>query len=526
MSLIIFPLPALGEEERPEHSHHLQTAQGFFPSCVCAAVLPILHLLDDHDVNADGVSVSEVANKIIWDCIVDDPILFLRHFLEKLTNKERQEELTFLLRKLMVYFRKLPAQTAHSIFNYLVGFVMFYVRSPCEGGQEAIAGAISLLWLVVPCVEGIYFKDLKQTLKKEQCDPYLLVCANVASAKKILVHGPDLSSIPSQLPIHEDTQFSQILQESLEFFNIPEDQHHCHFIVDTKTHQVHNQNSYVRDFYFFRRNFYPQLSLVKMDPEDASLALQKRVFMLKFIEVGKVLLTNAVLENASNHQVRHNHVQFLHEEFLKLPSFPRKALETEFDMYSGAWGKELFGMDCLHKFSWTKLMTTMFNNMNSTFTWSSDLSLFLNVINGTIILLFEDTSILRFCLSSLINTCRHFKHVFATSGFLYVMPTLLRVYSNNQPNSVLCNAIHFVCRQFYVLHRKPFVLQLFGSVAPLLDMTCGAGGTLDTSKVQPDNLFKMLLALEKDCPDNLGVLDLVHGEKPLKALVGRHCLLL
>ncbi|XP_076436361.1 protein unc-80 homolog isoform X3 [Babylonia areolata] len=504
-----------GEEERPEHSHHLQTAQGFFPSCICAAVLPILHLLDDYDVNTDGVSVSEVANKIIWDCIVDDPILFLRHFLEKLTNKERQEELTFLLRKLVIYFRQLPAQTAHSIFNYLVGFVMFYVRSPCEGFQEAIAGASSLLWLVVPCVEGIYFKDLKQTLKKEQCDPYLLVCANVASAKKILVHGPDLSSIPSQLPIHEDTQFSQILQESLEFFNIPEDQHHCHFIVDTKTHQVHNQNSYVRDFYFFRRNFYPQLSLVKMDPADASLALQRRVFMLKFIEIGKVLLTNAVLENANNNQ---NHVAFLHEEFLKLPSFPRKALETEFDMYGGEWGKELFGMDCLHKFAWTRLMTTMFNNMTSTFTWSSDLSLFMNVINGTLILLFEDTAILRFCLASLINICHHFKHVFATNGFLYIMPTLLRLYSNNQPNTVLCQALHFVCRQFYVLHRKPFVLQMFGSVAPLLDMTCGSGGSLDTSKVQPDNLFKLLLALEKDCPDNLGILELVHGDKPLKAL--------
>ncbi|KAK7491630.1 hypothetical protein BaRGS_00017083 [Batillaria attramentaria] len=504
-----------GEEERADHGHHLQTAQSFFPSCVCAAVLPILHLLDDHDVNTDGVAVSEVASKVIWDCIVDDPILFLRHFLEKLTNKERQEELTFLIRKLVVYFRQLPAQTAHSIFNYLVGFVMFYVRSPCEGGQEAIAGALSLLWLVVPCVEGIYFKDLKQTLKKEQCDPYLLVSANVASAKKILVHGPDLSSIPSQLPIHEDTQFYQILQESLEFFNIPEDQHHCHFIVDTKTHQVHNQNSYVRDFYFFRRNFYPQLSLVKMDPEDASLALQKRVFMLKFIEIGKVLLTNAVLENTANHQ---NHVAFLHEEFLKLPSFPRKALETEFDMHQGQLGKELFGMDCLHKYAWTKLMTTMFSSMNSTFTWSSDLSLFMNVINGTIVLLFEDTAILRFCLASLINTCRHFKHVFATNGFLYIMPTLLRVYSNNQPNTVLQQAIHFACRQFYILHRKPFVLQTFGSVAPILDMTCAASGTVDTSKVQPDALFKLLLALEKDCPDNLGVLDLVQGEKPLKAL--------
>ena len=37
--------------------------------------------------------------------------------------------------------------------------------------------------------------------------------------------------------------------------------------------------------------------------------------------------------------VLQNHVAFLHEEFLKLPSFPRKALETEFDMYNGEWGK-------------------------------------------------------------------------------------------------------------------------------------------------------------------------------------------
>lgn len=34
-----------------------------------------------------------------------------------------------------------------------------------------------------------------------------------------------------------------------------------------------------------------------------------------------------------------NHVAFLHEEFLKLPAFPRKALETEFDMYQGQLGK-------------------------------------------------------------------------------------------------------------------------------------------------------------------------------------------
>ncbi|XP_055887561.1 protein unc-80 homolog isoform X2 [Biomphalaria glabrata] len=510
-------LAAEGDEDRVEHAHHLQTAQAIFPSCICAAVLPVLHLLDDHDVNADGVSVAEVANKVIWDCIVDDPILFLRHFLEKLTVKDRQEELMFLLRKLILYFPHMPAQAAHSIFNYLIGYIMFYVRTPCEGGQDAISGALSLLWLCIPCVEGIYFKDLKQTLKKEQCDPYLLVSASVASAKKILVHGPDLSSIPSQLPIHEDTQFSQILQESLEFFNIPEDQHHSHFLVDTKTHQIHSNNAYVRDFYFFRRNFYPQLSLVHMNPEDASLALQRRVFLLKFVEVGKVLLLQAIMKNTSQHQIQ-NHVSFLHEELTKLPSFPRKALESEFDMYSGQWGKEIFGMDALHKYSWAKLIRTIFTSMSSTFTWSNDLNLFISVINGTIVLQFEDTAVLRFCLATLINASRHFKHIFATNGFLYIMPTLVRVYSNNQANPVLKKAIHFVCKQFFILHRKPFILQMFGSIAPILDMPCAIEGVKNCTKVQPNSFFNLLLALEKDCPDHLSVLDLVVGDKPLKAL--------
>ncbi|ESO92838.1 hypothetical protein LOTGIDRAFT_232936 [Lottia gigantea] len=494
-----------GDEDRAEHSHHLQMTQNFFPSSICAAVLPIIHLLDDCDVNDGGISVCEVANKVIWDSIVEDPILFFRHFLEKLTNKDKQEELLFVLRKLVLYYIKLPAQTAHALYNYLIGFVMFYARSPCEGGQEAIAGALELLHLVIPSVEGIFFKDLKQTLKKEQCDPYLLISANVANAKKILVHGPDLSSIPSQLPIHEDTQFSQILTEALEFFNIPEDQQNQYFLLDTKTNQIQNLNSYVRDFYFFRRNFYPQLSLTHMNPDTADIALQKRVFTLKFVEIGKTLFTNAVLSSTPIHQLQ-NHVSFLYEEFIKLPSFPRKALDAEFDLYHGEWGKELFSMDSLHKYAWAKLMNTMFRSMPSTFNWSNDLPLFLNVINGTVILLCEDTAVLRFCLASFINTCTHFKHIFATNGFLYIMPTLLRVYSNNQPNAVLKKAIHFVCRQFYILHRKPFMLQMFGSVAPLLDMTCGAGGLLDCNKAK------------KTCVDNLGVLNLVEGEKPLRAL--------
>ncbi|XP_021380201.1 protein unc-80 homolog isoform X3 [Mizuhopecten yessoensis] len=506
-----------GEEDRTEHTHHMQLAQTFFPSCICATALPILHLLDDQDVNADGISVAEVAEKVIWTCIVEDPILFLRHFLEKLTHKDKQEELLYLLRRMVLYFQDLPAQMAHSLYNYLTGYVMFYVRSPCSGSQEAIAGALGLIWQVIPSVDDLYFKDLKQTLKKEQCDPYIMISANVPSAKKIIIHGTDQTGIPSQLPIHEDTQFSQILQESLDFFNVPEDEYSSYFLVDTKSNQIHNLNAYVRDFYFFRRNVYPQLSLVKMNPDHAFQSLEKQAFILKFVEIGKVLFTHSVLKSTAPHQMQ-NHVSFLHEEFLKQPSFPRKALEAEFGLYHGKSGEELYGLDTLHKLSWVKLMSAIFSKMTSTFSWTNDLQLFLNVINGCMILHCEDTALLRFCLSTLINTCRHFKHIFSMNGFLYLMPTLLKIYSNNQPNPVLCQAVEYVCKQFYILHRKPFILQMFGSVTPLLDMTSEDTGLVDCRKVQPDCLFKLLLSLERDTVDSLCILELIQGEKPLRAL--------
>lgn len=51
-------------------------------------------------------------------------------------------------------------------------------------------------------------------------------------------------------------------------------------------------------------------------------------------------------------------------------------------------------------------------------------------------------------------------------------PVCLRqVYADYESNPLLRRGIEFCCRQFYILHRKPFVLQLFASVAPLLEFT-------------------------------------------------------
>ena len=118
-------------------------------------------------------------------------------------------------------------------------------RYPPIGGMEwcdLILSELIILVLVrfqvAPSVQGLYFKDLKQILRKEQCDGSILITANVPSAKKIVVHGPlepEAGGIPSQFPVQEDTQFLQILQESLDFFSIDENKQREYFLVDYRT---------------------------------------------------------------------------------------------------------------------------------------------------------------------------------------------------------------------------------------------------------------------------------------------------
>lgn len=211
-----------------------KVAQALFPSILCTSAVTIINMLNDSQVTPDGSAVYEVAYKVVWHCLVEDSALFLRHFLERLT-REKPLVIFQILRRLIRFMPRLPAQAAYTLYNYLIGFVMFYVRAPVEGSQELIANVMSVLWLVVPNVHGLFLKDLKQVLRKEQCDATLLITANVPSAKKIIVHGPDASAIPSQFPIHEDTQFSQILTDSLDFFGIDESKYNEYFLVDSKT---------------------------------------------------------------------------------------------------------------------------------------------------------------------------------------------------------------------------------------------------------------------------------------------------
>lgn len=56
-------LSALDEEHTTEHTpnHHVpQPPQAVFPACICAAVLPIVHLMEDGEVREDGVAGADL----------------------------------------------------------------------------------------------------------------------------------------------------------------------------------------------------------------------------------------------------------------------------------------------------------------------------------------------------------------------------------------------------------------------------------------------------------------------------------
>ena len=321
-------------------------------------------------------------------------------------------------------------------------------------------------------------------------------------------------AIPSQFPITEDIQFCQLQQEALNFFGIEEHKMQEYFLVDQKTRKIHNPIHFVRDFYFFKRSQYPQLSLVHKDPDVAHGELQEQCMSLKFAEIGKVMLVWGILKNVSQVVQR---VVFLHEDLVKLPSFPRKALEAELDLFeAGSIGRELQGVDVLHKFTWIRLISRMFEAMAGNFAQPEEIQLFLNVLNGSLALHAGDACILRYSMAALINATNQFKNIFNSAGYLLIMPSLVQIYSNNLSNLLVTSSIEFLVKQLYVLHRKPFLLQMFGSIANSLDT--GHGGFSDPFRIQPAGLYQLLLSLQRPSRDLLHMMELVKMVRPISSL--------
>ena len=82
---------------------------------------------------------------------------------------------------------------------------------------------------------------------------------------------------------------------------------------------------------------FPRSLLISFLQDVEINSLQAQAMKLKFVEIGKVMLVWGILKNVTQVVQR---VVFLHEDLVKLPSFPRKALEAELELFKdGQIGK-------------------------------------------------------------------------------------------------------------------------------------------------------------------------------------------
>ena len=158
----------------------------------------------------------------------------------------------------------------------------------------------------------------------------------------------------------------------------------------------------------------------------------------------------------------------------------------------------------------------MFEAMAGNFAHPEDIQLFLNVLNGSLALHAGDSVIIRYSMATIINATHQFKNIFQTNGYLLIMPSIVQIYSNNMSNYLVTSSIEFLIKQLYILHRKPFLLQMFGSIANYLENSVSTFH--DPFKIQPTALYKLILSLEVNTPDVINVLELVKMRKPLVSL--------
>lgn len=211
--------------------HHSHSVHSLFPSCLCSAVIQIIDLLDDAAVSPDGNAVYEVAyqaskatrtlrDKVETSLFLGDMVLFggrkrpvpplhSREANARKTGTNVQDPQT----PDSVHTEAAPASRVRAL--QLHNRIRHVLRTNAARGRTEADRNRSLAPLdgqtplssrsdnftemqcsqVVHSVHGIMFKDLKQILRKEQCDASILLTANVPSAKKIIIDESQGGSI-------------------------------------------------------------------------------------------------------------------------------------------------------------------------------------------------------------------------------------------------------------------------------------------------------------------------------------------
>ena len=162
--------------------------------------------------------------------------------------------------------------------------------------------------------------------------------------------------------------------------------------------------------------------------------------------------------------------RFIPNELVELNSFPRKALTSILYEAGPSVHQHILlrASDIMLKGTWVRFVLQLFKSVKPDYDWSNSMILFLNVINGSLLLHSEDHTILQYSIATLLVAATKFTTIFKRDGYLMIIPTLIQVYALHMRNKLITGALKFLWTQFFLLDNNVFFLQVTAAAATLL----------------------------------------------------------
>ena len=117
---------------------------------------------------------------------------------------------------------------------------------------------------------------------------------------------------------------------------------------------------------------------------------------------------------------------------------------------------------------WVRFVMQLMVAASRDYDWSNSMLLFMNVVNGSLLLHSEDHTILYYSLATILITVTKFNSVFKKDGYQMVVPALVNIYHLHMKNKIITNAIKFVWVKFYILNGNSFISQVMAAASTLL----------------------------------------------------------
>ncbi|CAG5098616.1 Oidioi.mRNA.OKI2018_I69.XSR.g15827.t1.cds [Oikopleura dioica] len=239
-----------------------------FPTALQNILPKLFYLVDSPELHKN-IPVNLIAKDLFKKFLTEDCFLLLRSVTEKIISRtQTSAEPVSKIYDLVLAIGgskdswNLSAQTTKTIANYVVGLMTMITRNGDELERHRMEQLILILQLVLPNIEGVTLKQLKATFKKENCKISLF--SVVYGAKKLTCFGPYDHMIPNQIDVGSDVKFIDILEEGIEFYSLTASPGNVLCLQDRSKNRLLNPNTYVRDYFIFKKGEIPQVTIVEV----------------------------------------------------------------------------------------------------------------------------------------------------------------------------------------------------------------------------------------------------------------------